>query len=64
MSSIETATLGAGHVALAAIPREARDLGRSPVRDPSPAPRDDRAAASASLTHLDWLEAEAIHILR
>jgi sulfate adenylyltransferase subunit 2 len=41
------------------VPSEARDLGRPEVRDPSPSARDDNA-----LTHLDWLEAEAIHILR
>ena len=42
------------------IPSEARDLGIAGGRDPSPTARDD----SAGLSHLDWLEAEAIHILR
>src|SRR5256885_6179440 len=43
------------------IPSEARNLGTSHERDPSPAAPDDKLR---TLTHLDWLEAEAIHILR
>ena len=43
------------------IPSEARDLGASEDRDPSPAAQDD---TGCTLTHLDWLESEAIHILR
>ncbi|HTT11322.1 MAG TPA: sulfate adenylyltransferase subunit CysD [Burkholderiaceae bacterium] len=49
------------------IPREARDLGRSNRRDPSPSAQDDLGEAldtGETLSHLDWLEAEAIHILR
>jgi sulfate adenylyltransferase subunit 2 len=42
------------------IPSEARDRSAARGRNPSPAVLDD----SAALSHLDWLEAEAIHILR
>jgi sulfate adenylyltransferase subunit 2 len=42
------------------IPSEARDPGAPKDRDPSPAAQDDKS----TLTHLDWLESEAIHILR
>jgi sulfate adenylyltransferase subunit 2 len=40
------------------IPSEVKDDGPPQRRDPSPAAQNDQ------LTHLDWLEAEAIHILR
>jgi sulfate adenylyltransferase subunit 2 len=48
-------------VADVVIPSEPRDLSLSQRRDPSPSAQDD---TEDSLTHLDWLEAEAIHILR
>jgi sulfate adenylyltransferase subunit 2 len=43
------------------VPSEARDCGASSRRNSAPAVRND---SSHNLTHLDWLEAEAIHILR
>jgi len=57
MSAIDLVVPSEGRVVIRS---GARDLGRSHREDPSSAAQGE----AAHLTHLDWLEAEAIHILR